>query len=50
MTRTITITDEHSIILESFEVSNKDAKKIAEDYSTDWMDEDELKDYLADDE
>jgi len=50
MTRTITITDENAIILDSFEISNKDAEKIMNDYSTGWMDEDELKDYLADGE
>jgi hypothetical protein len=48
--RTVTITDENSIIQESFEVSNEDAEKIANEYSTDWMDEGELKDYLADGE
>lgn len=48
--RTITITDENCIILESFEVSNEDAEKLVNDYSTSWMEEDELKDYLADGE
>ena len=48
--RTVTIVDENSIILESFEVSNEDAEKIMNDYSTGWMDEDELKNYLADGE
>ena len=48
--RTVTIVDENSIILEQFKVSNKDAEQIGNDFDTNWMDEDELKDYLADGE
>ncbi len=46
MARTVTITDEDSVVLERFVVSNKDAKKIADDYSTECFDTDELKEYL----
>jgi hypothetical protein len=42
----ITITDEDSVVLERFVVSNKDAKKIVDDYSTECFDADELKEYL----
>jgi hypothetical protein len=46
MARIVTITDGDSVILERFVVSNKDAKKIADDYSTECFDADELKEYL----
>ena len=49
MVRHITISDENGIILDEFIVSNEDAKRIADGYSTDWMDEQELKDYLEED-
>lgn len=42
MSRTVTITDEDSIVIEQFIVSNRDAKNIADDYSTECFDEDEL--------
>jgi hypothetical protein len=48
MVREITITDENSIILDSFKVSDKDALRIAEDYATDWMDDEELLEYFKD--
>lgn len=46
VTRHITITDEEGIILDEFIVSDEDARKIADGFSTDWMDEKELKEYL----
>jgi hypothetical protein len=46
MTRIVTITDDNSVILYQFVVSNKDALKISEDYDTSWMDDDEFKDYM----
>lgn len=49
MVRHITISDENGIILDEFIVSNEDARRIADGYSTDWMDEKELKEYLEED-
>lgn len=50
LSRHITISDEEGIILDEFIVSNQDARKIADEFSTDWMDDDELKEYLEDGE
>lgn len=49
MVRHVVITDENNIILDEFIVSNSDARKIADGFSTDWMDEKELKEYLDED-
>lgn len=50
MSRTVTITDEDSIVIEQFIVSNRDAEKIVDDYSTNWMESGELKEYLIEGE
>ncbi len=49
MVRHVVITDENNVILDEFIVSNSDARKIADGFSTDWMDEKELKEYLDED-
>jgi len=48
--RTVTITDENSIIVDQFVVSNSDARLLASDYETSWMDDDEMREYLKDGE
>lgn len=50
MSRTVTITNENSVIIERFVVSNRDAQKIISGYSTDWMEDYEREEYLADGE
>jgi hypothetical protein len=49
MVRRVTITDENGIVLDEFVVSNEDAKRITDGFSTDWMDKQELKEYLEED-
>ena len=42
----VTITDKNYIVLDEFVVSKQDAQKITDGFSTEWMDDDELNDYL----
>lgn len=44
--RIITIVDENDVIIDSFKVCDNDAKKLIDNYSTNWMDDVELKEYL----
>jgi hypothetical protein len=46
--RIVTITDEHSIILTEFKLTDKDANKMCDSYDTSWMDDDDLKVYFKD--
>ena len=42
----VTITDKNYIVIDEFIVSKQDAEKISDGFSTEWMDDDELKAYL----
>lgn len=46
VSRHVTISDEEGIIIDEFVVTDGDARKIADEFSTGWMDDDELKEYL----